>query len=127
MAAVRNAIIQWEAHDGDTAVAETMLRTVLDREDQRTEAINTAKREQIAALQSSIAPGRSAITKVEINRQQPLKDVGHDLYLALSEANAGFSHLDRVYEANRALEAGDSGPLEALIDTYAVGENQTLE
>jgi sugar-specific transcriptional regulator TrmB len=125
-ASVQNAIRQWETYDADTAVAESMLRSILDREDSRTEAINAAKREQIASLQSSITPGRGAVTKVEINRQQALKDQGHDLYSALSEANAGFNHLDRVYEANRALEAGDSSQLEALIDTYAVSDNQTL-
>ncbi|WP_425395005.1 hypothetical protein [Aeoliella sp.] len=123
---VQNAIIQWECHDGDTAVAETMLRGVLDHEDQRNAALDAAKREQIAQIESTLASA-SAPAKVEINRQQSLKDQGHDLYEALSDAGLGFKHLDRVFNANQALEAGDSSQLEAMLDAYAVGDNQTLE
>ncbi|MCO6047227.1 hypothetical protein NG895_25285 [Aeoliella sp. ICT_H6.2] len=82
-------------------------------------------RQQIQQLESTLTS--TGIRKVEINRQQSLKDQGHDLYEALSDAGLGFKHLDRVFNANQALEAGDSSQLESLPDTYAVGDNQTLE
>lgn len=70
---VRNAIKQWEAHDADTEVAETMLREVLDHEDARTQAIDNAKREQIRQIEATLAPERKP-RKVQVDRTLPIRE-----------------------------------------------------
>jgi len=127
LAAVENAISQLSDYQGDTTVAESMVRDVFDREDSRILAMDNEKIEQLKALEASLSKPRTGATpKVEVDRTQSLAGQGHSIYMQLADSGLPFAELDKIYEANRALEGGDSGPLEAVIEQYAVGENQTI-
>lgn len=126
VAAVENAIKQWSDHLGDTEVAESMLRSVLDNHDARIQASDDAKRKQIRQIEATLVGDRKP-SKVEIARTGDLLDDGHALYVAMDDSNFPFRDTQRVREANEVYrESGDSAAIEKLLDAYAVGPDQTL-
>ncbi len=127
VARVRNAIIQWECHDGCTDTAETMLRAALDHEDAREREINQAKLDQIAAIEKTLAVPRDEPQKLNFARTGDLLEDGHALFQAIFDADLPFDQLDKVHAANEVFrESGDSSAIEKLLDTYAVPDGQVL-
>jgi hypothetical protein len=125
---VKNAIKQWEAHDADTTVAESMLKSAMDSNEARIKASDDLKRETIRQIEATLA-GERKPRKVEINRNQTLREQAHDLILKMYDSDEfSFNETDRVQTAINAFDAdsSNSAPLEKLVDCFAVSDSQTL-
>ena len=116
---VKNTLAQWSDHLADSDVAETMLREVLDHEDQRTQAIESQKREAIAAIEATLL-GDKQPRRVRVDRSATLREQAHALYTGMLDGDFSFAESERVYEAIQGFDGeGNSAPLERLLDTFA--------
>jgi hypothetical protein len=105
-----------------------MLKSAMDSNEARIKASDDLKRETIRQIEATLA-GERKPRKVEINRNQTLREQAHDLILKMYDSDEfSFNETDRVQTAINAFDAdsSNSAPLEKLVDCFAVSDSQTL-